>query len=149
MVEVGDGHRFQLKAVLLEGDARVFFHAVDVVAATLVHFLHGHFGGNRAQRGHQFARQQRIEFGNIQGAPAECGGGRGHRLARRRYADVKLGFNVDAHTILGDQRIVAVAHDLHAQHVHVDRGHFMNEGKDERAPVDDHLFAEQTGTDEG
>ena len=114
-----------------------------------MHFHHRHFGGDRAQRGHELAGEERIEFGDVHGAAAERGGGDRHRFARRRDADIELRLDVDPHAVLGDEGVFAVAHDLHAQDVHIDRGDFVDEWKDEGAAVDDHFFAEQAGAHEG
>ena len=149
LIEIGDGDRFELQAVLLEAFQRRFLDAGDVFAAPLVHLLHGHFGGDRAQRRDELAGEKRIELGDIHGAAAERRGGDGHRLAGRRHAHVELRLDVDAHAVLGDERVVTVAHHLHAQHVHVDRRDFVNERKHEGAAVDDDFFAEQAGAHEG
>ena len=149
LIEVGDGHRFELEPVLLEAFKCRLLDARDVFAAPLVHLHHGHFGGDGTQRRNELAGKQRVELGDVHGAPAERRGGDGHRLARRRHANVELRIDVDAHAVLGDERVVAVAHDLHAQDVHVDRRDFVNERKNKGAAVDHHLFAEQAGAHEG
>ena len=149
LVEIGDRHRFEFEAVLLQAFQRRILHPGDVFAAPLVHLLHGHFRGDRAQRGNKFAGKQRVELGDVHGAPAERGGGDRHRFARRRHAHVEFGLDVDAHAVLGDERVVAVADDLHAQDVHVDRRDLVNERQHEGAAVDDHFFAEQAGAHEG
>ena len=87
--------------------------------------------------------------GDVHGAPAERGGGDGHRLRRRRHPHIELRLDVDAHAVLGDERVVAIAHHLHAQHVHVDRRDLVNEREHEGAAVDHHFFAEQAGAHEG
>ena len=143
LIEIGDRDRFKLEAVLRQSFQSGFFHTRDVVVAALMHFFHGHFGGDRAQRRNELAGEKRIELGDVHGAAAERGGGDGHRLAGRRHAHVEFGLDVDAHPVLGDQRVVAVAHHLHAQDVHVDRRDFVNERKHEGAAVDDHFFAER------
>ena len=149
LIEIGDRDGFEFEAVLLEAFERRVLDTRDVFAAPFVHLHHGHFRGDRPQRGNELAGQQRIEFAHIHGAPAERGGGDGNGFAGRRHADVKFGLDVDAHAVLGDQRILAVAHHLHPQHVHVHRRHFVNERKDEGAAVDDDFFAEQAGAHEG
>ena len=140
---------FELEAVLLEAVQRRFLDPGDVFAAPLMHLHHGHFGGDRAQRGDELAGKQGIELADIHRAPAERCRGDGHRLARRRHPDVELRFDVDAHAVLGDERVFPVAHHLHAQDVHVDRGDLVNERKDEGTAVDHHFFAEQAGAHEG
>src|SRR5439155_17946955 len=53
------------------------------------------------------------------------------------------------HTILGDQRIRPAAGDLEPQRLQIDRGRGMEDGKHERAAVEDHLLAAETGADIG
>ena len=149
LVKIGDRHRFELKPVPLQALQCGFRDPGDVFAALLMHLHHSHFGGDRAQCGNELAGQQRVELGDVHGAAAERRRGDGHRLARRWHPHIKLGFDVDAHAVLGDQRVVAVAHHLHAQHVHVDRRDLVDERKHESAGVDDDLFAEQAGPHEG
>ena len=48
LVEIGDRHGFELEPVLLQPFQRQLLHPGDVFAAPFVHFLHGHFGGDRA-----------------------------------------------------------------------------------------------------
>ena len=127
LVEIGDRHRFELEAVLLEALERRLLDPVDVFAAPLVHFHHGHFRCDRPQGGDELARQQHIEFGRVGGASAQGRGGDRHRLPGRRHADVELRLDVDPHAVLGDERFIAVANDPHAQDVHVDRRDFVNE----------------------
>ena len=55
LVEIDDRHRFELEAVLLHDLQRRLLDAGDVFAAPLVHLHHGHFGGDRAQRGDELA----------------------------------------------------------------------------------------------
>ena len=93
----------------------------DIVAALLVHLLHGHLGGDRAQRGDELAGEQRVQLLGLQRAPAERRGGDRDRLARRLHADVEVGLDVDAHAVAGDERVLLGPHDPHRQHVHVDR----------------------------
>ena len=149
LIEIGDRHRFQFKAVLLEALQRRIFDPGDVFATPLVHLHHRHLGSDRTQRGDQFAGQQRVKLGNVHGAPAQRRGGDGDRLPGWRHPHVEFGFDVDAHAILRDERVFTVANDLHAQDVHVDRGDLVNEREYEGSGVDHHLFAEQAGAHEG
>jgi hypothetical protein len=65
------------------------------------------------------------------------------------HPHMNSGFDVDAHAVLGDQRVGLFAHDLHLQHVHVHRRVVVDERQHEGAPVDHHTLAEQTGAHEG
>ena len=70
LVKVGDRHRFQLEAVLGQSLGSRGLDARDVVAALLVHLLHGHFRGDRAHRGNELAGKQRMQFLGFQRSPA-------------------------------------------------------------------------------
>ena len=113
LVEIGDGDGFEHQAVLGERLGGGRLDARDVFAALLVHFDQRHLGGDRAQRRDELAGEQRVQPVLLHGAPAERGGGHRHRLPGRRDPHVELGPHVDAHAILGDQRIVLLADHLH------------------------------------
>ena len=72
LVEVGNGDGLQLQAVLREAFGGGFLHALDIIAALLVHFLHGHFGRDRAQRRDELAGEQRMQPLRLHGAAAEA-----------------------------------------------------------------------------
>ena len=148
LVEVGDRHRFKLEAVLGQRLGGRGLDARDVFAALLVHLLHGHFGGDRAHRGDEFAGEQRMQLFGFQGAPAERRGGDRDRFARRLHADIEIGLDVDAHAIAGDDGVLLRPNDRHRQHVHVDRREVVNERQHEGAAVDHHLLAEEAGAHE-
>ncbi len=78
LVEIGDRDRLQLEAVLREALGGGLLHARDIVAALLVHLLHRHLGGDRAQRRDELAGEQRVQALLLHGAAAE----RGRRRAR-------------------------------------------------------------------
>ena len=85
---------------------RDLLHAGDIVAALLVHLVHGHLGGGGAQR-LELAGEQRVQAFLAPGC-----GGRGSRRRSRPPrgagdADVELGLDVDAHAVAGDQRLLA------------------------------------------
>ncbi len=71
LVEVGNGDELQLQAVLGEALGGGFLHARDVIASLLVHFLHGHFGSDRAQRRDELAGEQRMQALLLHGTAAE------------------------------------------------------------------------------
>jgi hypothetical protein len=148
LVEIGDGDRFQLEAVLGEGFGSIGLDTCDIVAAPLMHLLHGHFRGDRSDRGDELAGQQRVELFRLHGAASE--GCRGDRdgLPGRLYADIEVGLDVDAHAVAGDHGVLPRTHDAHWQHVHVDRCVGVDEGQHEGAAIDHHALAEETGPDE-
>lgn len=148
LVEVGDRHRFEFEAVLRQRLRRCRLHARHVVAAPLVHLLHRHLGGDRAQRGNKLAGQQRVQLQRLHGSAAEGRGGDGNRLPRRAHAHVKLGLDVDADAVAGDDRVLLRAHHRHLQHVHVDRRYVVDERQHEGTAVDHHPLAEQAGAHE-
>ena len=143
LIEVGDRDGFQLEAVLGEGLGGGGLDARDVFASLLVHLLHGHFGGDGAHRGNELAGEQRMQPFGFQRSPTESRCGDRDRFARRLHADVKIGFDVDAHAIPGDDGVLLRPCDRHRQHIHVDRREVMDERQHEGAAVDHHLFAEE------
>ena len=64
-------------------------------------------------------------------------------------AHVEFGADVDAHAILGDQRIRAAAGDLEPQCLQIDRGGGMENRKHDRAAVEDDFLAAEAGADIG
>ena len=99
LVEVGDRDGFQFEAVLRQRLGGGGLDPRDIFAALLVHLLHGHFGGDRAQRGDELAGQQGVQALGLEGAAAERRRGDRHRLARRLHPDVEIGLDVDAHAV--------------------------------------------------
>ncbi len=145
LIEIGDRDRFQLEAVLRQRLGGSGLDTRDVFAALLMHLLHGHFRGHRAHRGNELAGEQRMQFFGFQRSPAEGRRGDRDRFARRLHADIEIGFDVDTHAIPGDDGVLLRPSDRHRQHIHVDRREVVNERKHERAAVDHHLLAEETG----
>ena len=112
LVEVGDRDRLELETVLRQRLGGRGLDPRDIFAALLVHLLHRHLGGDRAQRGDELAGQQRVQALGLERAPAQRRRRDRHRLARRPDADVEVGLDVDAHAVAGDQRVALLAHDL-------------------------------------
>ena len=83
LIEIGDGDQLQLKPVLGQRLGGGGLEPRDVLAALLVHLLHGHFGGHRADRGDELAGEQGVQLLRLQRAPSERGGGDRDRLAGR------------------------------------------------------------------
>ena len=148
LVEVGDRHKFQLEAVLGQSLGGRGLDARDVVAALLVHLLHGHFRGDRTHRGNELAGQQRMQLLGFQRSPAKGRRGDRDRLACLLHADVKIGFDVNAHAIAGDDGVLLRPNDRHRQHVHVDGRELVNEGQHEGAAIDHDPLAEEAGAHE-
>ena len=67
--------RFELEPVLRQRLRRRGLDAGHVLAALLVHLLHGHLGRDGAQRRDELAGQKRVQALRLQGAAAEGGGG--------------------------------------------------------------------------
>ena len=148
LIKVSDCDGLKLKTVLRQRLLGRGFDASDIIAALLVHLLHCHLGGDRAQRGDELARQQGVKSLRLERAPPErCRRDR-HRLAGRLYANIEVGLDIDAHAIAGDEGAALLAHDLHRQHVHIDGGEVVDERQDESAAVDHHPLAEKAGAHE-
>ena len=79
LVEVGDRDQFQFESVLRQRFGGRGLEARDIFAALLVHLLHRHFRGDRAQRGNELAGQQRMQLLRLQA----CGGRAWMRRSRR------------------------------------------------------------------
>ena len=148
LVELGDGDRFELETVHRKGPGRVLLHLDDVVAALLVHLLQRHLRADRTQRADELARQQLVQPDLLHGAPAQRRRRHRHRLAGGRDPHVELRHHVHAHPVLGDERVLLVAHHLELDHVHVDRGRLVDDRQHEGAAVDDHLLPAETRSHE-
>ena len=68
--------------------------------------------------------------------------------SRGRDAHVEVRVDVDAHAVLGDERVVLGARHAHLQHVHVDGRDVVNDRQHEGAAIDHHALAHETRTDE-
>ena len=141
LVEAGERHGFELEAVLEDVLGDRGLHLLDEVDALLVQFLHRHLGGDGAQGVDELAFDQLLERRRLHGAAAQRLGGVGDRLRGRLNADVELGLHVDAHAVLGDQRLLGGAPHLEAQRVHVDLDDLVQHRQHQRAAVHDHLLA--------
>ena len=148
LVKVGDRDRFQFQAVLGQRLGGSFLDARDIVAALLVHLLHGHFGGDRTHRGDELAGQQRMQPLRLQRPPPKGGRGDRDRFTRWRHPDVEISLDVDAHAIAGDDGVLLRASDRHRQHVHIDGREVVNKGQHEGAAVDHHPLAEEASAHE-
>ena len=148
LVELGDRHRFELQAVHGQRLGGRLLHLDDVVAALLVHLLERHLRSHRAQGADELARQQFVQPDLLHRAPTDGRSGHRHRFPRGRDTHVELGHHVDPHPVLGDERVLLVAHHLELDHVHVDRGRLVDDRQHEGAAVDDHLLPPETRSHE-
>ena len=139
---------FEFETVLRERLGGFSLHPRDVFVTLLVHLLHRHFRGDRAQRGNELAREQRMQSFRLERAPAERRRGDRYGLSGRLHANIKVGFDVDAHPVARDDGVALLAHDLHRQHVHVDRGEVVDERQHEGAAVDHDPLSEKSGAHE-
>ncbi len=114
---------------------------MDVFAALLVHLFHGHFGGDRPDRGDELAGEQGVKLLRLECPPSERSRGDRDRFAGWLHADVKIGLDVDPHPVAGDDSVMLGPHDAHRQHVHVDRRKVVNERQHEGAAIDHDTFA--------
>ena len=148
LVEIGQRHQFQFEPVLGQRLGGGLLDLGEIDPALLVHVLHRHFGGDRADRRDELARQQLVQRLRLHGAPAERRGRERHRLGGGADADVEVGVDVDPHPVAGDDGVVLAAMHPHLQHVHVDRRDVVDERQHEGAGIDHHFFAGKAGTDE-
>jgi hypothetical protein len=114
-----------------------------------VQLLHRHLGCRGAQSIDELAFDQLLELIGREGALAERLRCRGNGFGRGGDAHVELGDDIDAHAVLGDQRLVAAARHLQAQRVHVDRDHVVDDRQHEGAAVEHDLLSAHAGADEG
>ena len=119
------------------------------VGALLLQLLEVHGGGDRAQAVDEFGLDQFAQFGGVVGAAAERLRGERDRGAVGFDAQIEFGADVDAHAVLGDQRVRAAAGDFEPQRLQIDRGGGMEDRKHERAAVEHDLLAAEAGADIG
>ena len=148
LVELRQRSRFELEPVLPQIFGDHLAYALDELAALLVQFFHRHFGGGRAQRVDELAFEQFLQSLGLERAHAQCLRGVGHGIRIGFDAYVELGDHVDAHPVLGDQRLVASACDLEPQRVHVDRNHVVHDRQHERAAAEHDLLPAEAGAHE-
>ena len=149
LVEPRQRHQFELEAVVLDVGADRFLHRFDEGRALLLQLFEVHGGGHRTQAVDEFGLDQFAQFAGIVGAAAQRLRGERDRRAVGFDAQVEFGADVDAHAVLGDQRIRAAAGDLQPQRLQIDRGGGMENRKHERAAVEDDLLAAEAGADIG
>ena len=149
LVEPGQRHRFELEAVVLDVGADRFLHRLDEGRALLLQLFEVHGGGDRTKTVDEFRLDQLAQFAGIVGAAAQRLRGERDRRGIGFDAHVEFGADVDAHAVLGDQRIRAAARDFEPQRLQVDRGRRVENRQHERAAVEDDFLAAEAGADIG
>ncbi len=149
LVEPCQRHRFKLEAVVLDVGADRVLHRLDEGGALLLQLLEVHGGGDRTQAVDEFRLDQFAQFGGVVGAVAERLRGQRDRGRVGFDAEIEFGADIDAHAVLGDQRIRAAAGDFQPQRLQIDRGGGMEDRKHERAAVEHDLLAAEAGADIG
>ena len=97
----------------------------------------------------EFRLDQFAQFGSIVGAIAERLRGERDRRHVGFDADIEFSADVDAHAILGDQRIRPAARDFQPQRFQIDRRGRMENRQYQRAAVEHDLLAAEAGADIG
>ena len=149
LVEPRQRHRFELEAVVLDVGADRFLHRFDEGGALLLQLFEVHGGGHRTQAVDEFGLDQFAQFAGIVGAAAQRLRGQRDRRGIGFDAQIEFGADVDAHAVLGDQRVRAAAGDLEPQRLQIDRGGRVENRKHERAAVEDDFLAAEAGADIG
>ena len=149
LVQLRQRRGFQLQAVHGQVASHGLAHLLHVSPALLVQLFHRHLGRGRAQRVDELAFHQLFKLLGLHRAQAQRLRRSGHRFRLSGHAHVELGDHVHAHAVLGDQSLVAAAHHLQAQRVHVHRDHVVHDGQHEGATVQHHLLPAQAGAHEG
>ena len=142
-------NRFELEAVVLDVGADRVLHRLDEGRALFLEFLEVHGGGDRTKPVDEFRLDQFAQFGGVVGAIAERLRGERDRGGVGLDAEIEFGADIDAHAILGDQRIRATAGDLQPQRLQVDRGRGMENRQHEGAAVQNDFLPAETGADIG
>ena len=148
LVELGERDRLELETVLQQVGGHHGAHALHVLAALLVHLLHGHLRGHRAERVDELALHQLLQELRLHGALTERLRRRRDRLRGRLHPHVELRGDVHAHAVLGDDRALAAPGDLEAERVHVHRDHLVDDRQHERAAVQHDALPTEAGAHE-
>ena len=145
LVELGQRHRFELEAVVLDVRADGVLHRLDEGRALLLQLLEVHGRGDRTEAVDELRFDQFAELGGVVGAVAQRLRGQRDRGTVGLDAQIKLRADVDAHAILGDQRVRAAAGHFEAQRLQVHRGGGMEDRQDDRAAVEHDFLAAEAG----
>ena len=107
--------------------------------------LHGHRGGDDSHRIDKSALDDIPQLIRRSSAIAKGPCGERDLLAGRYDTHEKLGDHIDSHLVLGDQRTLADAANVHRNGVHVHERDVVNDRNDQGAAADHDLFAARTG----
>ena len=121
-------------------------HFLDEVYALLMQVFHCHFGGNGAQGIDEFTFDQFLQVLRGHGTPAQGLGCICNRFRGGLNTDIEFGLNINAHAIMGDQRLIGMAPDFKPKSVHVHRNNFVKHRQDNGAAIHDDFLAAKTGT---
>ena len=140
---------FEFEAVVLDVGADSFLHRLDEDGPLLLQLLQIHGGGDRTKAVDEFGLDQLAQFAAVVGAAAERLRGERDRRSVGFDAHIEFGADIDAHAVLGDQRVRAAAGDFQPQRLQVDRRVGMENRKHDRAAVEHDLLAAEAGADIG
>ncbi len=136
---------FELEAVVLDVRADGVLHRLDEGGALLLQLLEVHGGGHRAQAVDELGFDQFAQLGGVVGTVAQRLRGQRDRGTVGLDAQIELRADVDAHAILGDQRVRTAACHLEAQRLQVHRGGGVEDRKHDRAAVEHDFLAAEAG----
>ena len=148
LIEIDDRDALELEAVLREAFQRHRLDPMGIILALLMHLLERHLRGDGSQRRGEAPFQQVARAVRLQGSPAQRLRGEADGFARRADLDEELGDDVDAHAVLGDQRLSLAPLHLDAHHRHVDRRDVVQHRNDESAAAHDDFLAAEPGAHE-
>lgn len=123
--------------------------AADVMAALLMHLLHGHRRSDQAHGVDEATLDEVLETLRVHRAMTERARRGGDRCGDGNHAHKKFHRHLDAHPVLGNERMLTAAADLEPERVHADFRDVMNDGQHESAAADHHLLAAEARAHEG
>ncbi|MNE04516.1 hypothetical protein D3C80_970530 [compost metagenome] len=149
LIEARQRDGFQFQTVLQQVLGRHLLHLLNKVRPLLMQFGHGQFGCDRAQGVDELTLDQFFQLFRMHGAQAQGLGRRGDGVSAGLNPHIELGQHVDAHPVLGDQRLLITALNRQTQGVHIDRNGLVQDRQDQGAAVHDDLLAAEAGADKG
>ena len=114
-----------------------------------MHLLQRHLRGDRPESRSKATFQQIPSSIRLQSPAAQGLSGGTDGLARRANFYEELGDHIDAHTVLGDERLRFAPLHFDPHHRHIHRRDVMQDRNDEGAAAYDDFFAAKTRPDEG
>ncbi len=148
LVDVENSDGLEFESVARQVDFHRLAYALDVDGAVLVHPAHVHRGSGSPHRAFELAGEQSVQALGFERSASKRRGSHRDCGALGLNAHIEFRFDVDAHPVLGDQRLAGDARHLERQGVHVDRRDLMDHRPNERAAVDDDFFTEEPSPDE-